>query len=58
MAKEPEVIDPIDATFDDVVDHIVGIKDMSQEEIDRLPFAKWRGKIDLGGDVAPKFYPT
>ena len=31
-------------------DRIVGIKDMTQEEVDRLPFAKWRGHIDLGGN--------
>lgn len=29
---------------------IAHIKDMSQEEIDKLPFAKWRGQIDLGGN--------
>lgn len=50
MAKEPELIDPIDATFDQVVNRVVGIKEMTQEEIDELPFAKWRGKIDLGGN--------
>ena len=50
MAKEPELIEPIDATFDDVVDRVVGIKEMTQAEIDLLPFAKWRGKIDLGGN--------
>ncbi|MDF2620220.1 MAG: hypothetical protein K0S00_2879 [Xanthobacteraceae bacterium] len=27
-----------------------GIKDLTQEELDALPFAKWRGKIDLGGN--------
>lgn len=50
MPKEPELIEPIDASFDDVVSKVVGIKDMPQEEIDKLPFAKWRGQIDLGGN--------
>lgn len=50
MAKKPETnIEPIDDSFDAVVNKVVGIKDMPQEEIDKLPFAKWRGKIDLGG---------
>ena len=26
------------------------IKDLTQPELDALPFAKWKGKIDLGGD--------
>jgi len=50
MAKEPDDIEPIEATFDEVVDRIIGVKDMLQEDIDKLPFAKWRGKIDLGGN--------
>lgn len=61
-----DLIEPIDATFDDVVSAVAQkpdrdgpqnlpgsqyhIKNMPQEEIDKLPFAKWRGKIDLGGD--------
>ena len=50
MARENDQIEPIDATFEDVVDKVVGIKNLSQEELDALPFAKWRGKIDLGGN--------
>lgn len=50
MPKKPDIIEPIAATFDQVVDRVVGIKDMPQEEIDKLPFAKWRGQIDLGGN--------
>lgn len=49
MAKKPDTIEPISDSFDAVVNKVVGIKDMPQEEIDKLPFAKWRGKIDLGG---------
>lgn len=49
MAKKPDIIEPIDESFDAVVNKVVGIKDMPQDEIDKLPFAKWRGKIDLGG---------
>ena len=57
MPKKQKVIEPIDASFDDVVDGIVeaegdklsNIKNMPPEEIEKLPFAKWRGKIDLGG---------
>ena len=61
-----ELIEPINATFDDVVSAVAPkpdrdcpsnlpgaqyhIKNMPQKEIDKLPFAKWRGKIDLGGD--------
>ncbi|MBV1796745.1 P63C domain-containing protein [Siccirubricoccus sp. G192] len=50
MPKEPHEIEPIEASFEDVVDKVVGIKDLTQEELDALPFAKWRGKIDLGGN--------
>ncbi len=50
MAKEPKLIDPIDASFDQVVDRVVGIKEMTPEEIDQLPLAKWCGKIDLSGN--------
>jgi len=50
MPKPPENIEPIDASFDEVVGRVVGIKEMPQEEIDKLPFAKWRGHIDLGGN--------
>ena len=50
MPKDADIIAPIDATFDDLVDKVVGIKDLSQEELASLPFAKWRGKIDLGGN--------
>ncbi|MGJ8617687.1 MAG: P63C domain-containing protein [Sulfitobacter sp.] len=49
MVKKPDTIEPIGDSFDAVVNKVVGIKDMPQEEIDKLPFAKWRGKIDLGG---------
>lgn len=50
MPREPDEIDPIEASFEEVVDRVVGIKDLTQEELDTLPFAKWRGKIDLGGN--------
>ena len=49
MPKKADVIEPIDASLEQVTDKIFGIKDMPQEEIDKLPFAKWRGKLDLGG---------
>lgn len=55
-----QLIEPIeDGSFDEVAGAMVfqeqtppqyGIKNMPQEEIDKLPFAKWRGEIDLGGD--------
>jgi len=60
MPKRKGVIEPIDAPFDEVVNSIVEWpqdqpshiknKNMPQEESGRLPFAKWRGKIDLGGN--------
>lgn len=50
MADKNQEIEPIEADFDDVVSKVVGIKDLSQEEVDKLPFAKWRGKIVLGGN--------
>lgn len=51
MAKETGDIRPIDASFDALADAIVGA-DEEREVVDpaNLPFAKWRGKIDLGGD--------
>lgn len=61
MSRKADKIEPIDAAFDAVADKIVGasppndpssfhIKDMPQSEIDKLPFAKWKGQIDLGGN--------
>ena len=50
MPPKDTLIEPIDAPFEDVASAIVGIKDMPKEEIDKLPFAKWRGKLDLGGN--------
>lgn len=51
MAKEPIEIEPIEAEFDDVVDSMVGLeRPASEVDVANLPFAKWRGKIDLGGD--------
>lgn len=51
MAKETGNIQPIEASFDALADVIVGA-DAQREVVDpaNLPFAKWRGKIDLGGD--------
>lgn len=51
MAKEPTEIQPIDASFEDVVDSMMEVERPEREiDISKLPFAKWRGKIDLGGD--------
>lgn len=50
MPRKIDVIDPIDASMEQIVDKTASIKDMPQELIDRLPFAKWRGTIDLGGN--------
>lgn len=50
MPDEKNEIAPIDASFDEVVDRVVGIKEMSPAELEKLPFAKWRGRIDLGGN--------
>jgi len=60
MPKRKGVIEPIDAPFDEVVNSIVERpqdqpshiknKNMPREESGKLPFAKWRGKIDLGGN--------
>jgi hypothetical protein len=61
MPKETNrIIEPIDASLDTVVNAVVNpdssnkeesyhIKDMPAELVERLPFAKWRGQIDLGG---------
>lgn len=29
---------------------VMGIKDITKEDAEKLPFAKWKGKIDLGGN--------
>jgi hypothetical protein len=42
VANEKDALGPIDADFDSVLlDRVVGIKEMSAEEIEKLPFAKW-----------------
>lgn len=50
MPKKPDVVEPISDSLENVVDKVIGIKDISPEELAQLPFAKWRGKIDLGGN--------
>lgn len=47
--EKKDVIEPIDATFDDVVD-AVAFPATPTRSASEQPFAKWRGKIDLGGD--------
>lgn len=47
--EKKDLIEPIDATFDDLTDAVVS-RDNSPSPREGLPFAKWRGKIDLGGD--------
>lgn len=49
MPEKNDTIDPIDATFDEVVDAVISPSEITIPRHD-LPFAKWRGKIDLGGD--------
>ena len=49
MPKKSEVIEPIDATFDSVVEAVAPPVEAKPPDRD-LPFAKWRGKIELGGD--------
>lgn len=49
MPKKPEVIEPIDATFDEVVEAVAPPVDAKPSD-GKLPFAKWRGMIELGGD--------
>lgn len=48
--EKKDVIEPIDATFDDVVEAIAPRATPSDVILGGMPFAKWRGKIDLGGD--------
>lgn len=48
-SKKKDLIEPIDATFDEVVGAIA-TKVEAEPSTGNLPFAKWRGKIDLGGD--------
>lgn len=43
------LIEPIDAKFDDVVAAVAPTSQAIMQGGD-IPFAKWRGKIDLGGD--------
>lgn len=50
MPKKKNEIDPIDASFEDVVDAAFNIKQMPEEDIAKLPFAKWKGKLDLAGE--------
>lgn len=47
MPRKEKTIEPIDAKFDDIVDVIVKHKNKP-----KIPdrFAKWKGKIDLGGN--------
>ncbi|MDF2140834.1 hypothetical protein [Paenirhodobacter sp. CAU 1674] len=48
--EEKDVIEQIDATFDDVAEAITPRATPSDVIPGGMPFAKWRGKIDLGGD--------
>jgi hypothetical protein len=47
--KKTDTIEPIDATFDDVVGAVAPKAEVMSPD-GGTPFAKWRGKIDLGGD--------
>lgn len=44
-----DLIEPIHASFDALADAVVSQANHPTPRVD-LPFAKWRGKIDLGGD--------
>lgn len=52
MSKKDPVIEPIPDKFDNVVEIISDPKNMPKQpgNLPESPFAKWRGKIDLGGD--------
>jgi hypothetical protein len=50
MPTQQNETESTDKPTEDSSDKITGIKDLTQEELDALPFAKWRGKIDLGGN--------
>lgn len=45
-----DLIEPIDASFEDVVGALAPRMAPSDVIPAGMPFAKWRGKIDLGGD--------
>lgn len=47
--RKTDIIEPIDATFEEVVGAVAPSAEAKPEASD-IPFAKWRGKIDLGGD--------
>ncbi len=51
MAKnKDDNIEPIEADFDEVVSKIVRADNLQIIDTEKLPFAKWRGQIDLGGN--------
>lgn len=50
MAKTPKDIEPINASFDEVAGAMVPPTPKTGTVEPKLPFAKWRGTIDLGGD--------
>lgn len=45
MSKEKQIIEPIDASLDDIASSL-----MNKNE-QKIPFAKWKGLIDLGGNL-------
>jgi len=53
-----DIIEPLNTDLDSLTKAIVpaveppqkSIKDLTQEELAALPFAKWRGRLDLGGN--------
>lgn len=47
--EKKDLIEPIDASFDEVVRAVTPKAEIVQTA-EAMPFAKWRGKIDLGGD--------
>ncbi|MFH1157901.1 MAG: P63C domain-containing protein [Pseudomonadota bacterium] len=53
MPKNKDIIEPIDADFDDVSKAMVSVPQKTQEIIIKKsePFAKWPGQIDLGGSM-------
>lgn len=54
MSKKPDKIEPIEGSFEEVVDVVSQPAAATPEVVASsevgLPFAKWRGKVDLGGD--------
>ncbi len=50
MPKD-KIIEPIEATLDEIADAIVQTPIIVEPKSPDSPYAQWRGQIDLGGDV-------